>query len=295
MRLRILPSCDWLEKISNKLLYSRVETSCGKNFFTWMGTRPVVHFLEPTMIREAMVNHNQFQKPKRANPLAKLLVTGLLEADGDWWAKHRKITNPAFHVEKLKIHPVKKGAKRGFRITPVSSIWSSKRLRGSYRLRYILSLGLNCMCCNGVVGVEDVMIRSKDYYQIVRLYSSENKKKRGGSEAEPTSGQPSQRLHDLLKMNVAEYEPGITDNEDASAGGGAGSRRTGVVGCVVKQRALMNAAQRDAGTAVGEIDRKLGMIKGISDMKYRLLNWCRQDGWLNGVYVFVKAMKKGRE
>lgn len=75
----------------------------GKNFFTWMGTRPVVHFLEPTMIREALANYNQFQKPKRANPLAKLLATGLIEADGDRWAKHRKIINPAFHVEKLKV------------------------------------------------------------------------------------------------------------------------------------------------------------------------------------------------
>nr|GEY84051.1 cytochrome P450 CYP72A219-like [Tanacetum cinerariifolium] len=55
-----------------------------------MGTRPVVHFLEPTMIREALASYNQFQKPKRANPLAKLLVTGLLEGDGDQWAKHKK-------------------------------------------------------------------------------------------------------------------------------------------------------------------------------------------------------------
>ncbi|KAJ0492877.1 putative 11-oxo-beta-amyrin 30-oxidase [Helianthus annuus] len=70
--------------------------------FTWMGTKPVVHVSEPTMIREVLANYNKYQKLRGGNPLIKLLVRGLIDAEGDQWVKHRKIINPAFHMEKLK-------------------------------------------------------------------------------------------------------------------------------------------------------------------------------------------------
>ncbi|KAC9216385.1 hypothetical protein E3N88_46173 [Mikania micrantha] len=53
------------------------------------------------MIRQILANYNQFQKPRR-NPLTKLLGRGVADVEGDQWVKHRKIINPAFHVEKLK-------------------------------------------------------------------------------------------------------------------------------------------------------------------------------------------------
>ncbi|KAI3516927.1 hypothetical protein L1887_16081 [Cichorium endivia] len=74
----------------------------GKSCFTWMGTKPMVHISEPTMIREILANYYQFQKPRGGNPLTKLLARGLIDAEADQWVKHRKIINPAFHVEKLK-------------------------------------------------------------------------------------------------------------------------------------------------------------------------------------------------
>ncbi|KAI7737129.1 hypothetical protein M8C21_013249 [Ambrosia artemisiifolia] len=77
-------------------------TTLGKHCFTWMGTKPLVHISDPTMIREILANHNKFQKPRGGNPLTKLLARGLLDAEGDQWVKHRKIINPAFHMEKLK-------------------------------------------------------------------------------------------------------------------------------------------------------------------------------------------------
>ncbi|CAI9296483.1 unnamed protein product [Lactuca saligna] len=74
----------------------------GKSCFTWMGTKPLVHISEPTMIREVFANYQQFQKPIEGNPLTKLLVRGLILAEADQWIKNRKIINPAFHAEKLK-------------------------------------------------------------------------------------------------------------------------------------------------------------------------------------------------
>ncbi|XP_076946462.1 cytochrome P450 CYP72A219-like [Bidens hawaiensis] len=77
-------------------------TAYGKNCFTWMGPRPMVHIIEPGMVKEVLANYNQFQKPRGGNPLIKFLVTGIVDAESDRWSKHRKIINPAFHVEKLK-------------------------------------------------------------------------------------------------------------------------------------------------------------------------------------------------
>ncbi|KAF5777977.1 putative secologanin synthase [Helianthus annuus] len=77
-------------------------TAYGKNFFTWMGPTPIVHFSEPALVKEILSNVYQFHKPSGGNPLRKLLETGLVNKDADQWTKHRKIMNPAFHVEKLK-------------------------------------------------------------------------------------------------------------------------------------------------------------------------------------------------
>ncbi|KAK4718483.1 hypothetical protein R3W88_016821 [Solanum pinnatisectum] len=63
----------------------------GKKCFTWMGPRPQVLIMDPELIKEP-----------RGNPLGSLFVQGLVSYEKDKWAKHRKIINPAFHLEKLK-------------------------------------------------------------------------------------------------------------------------------------------------------------------------------------------------
>ncbi|KAJ0662197.1 putative secologanin synthase [Helianthus annuus] len=82
-------------------LYKYLVTS-GKNFFTWIGSTPVVHVSEPSMVREVFANYRKFQKTRGGNPLRNLLAKGLFFAECDRWVKQRKIINPAFHIQELK-------------------------------------------------------------------------------------------------------------------------------------------------------------------------------------------------
>jgi cytochrome P450 len=55
------------------------------------------------LVREVLSNKfGHFEKTKLVR-LARLLVGGLATLDGEQWAKHRRIMNPAFHAEKLKV------------------------------------------------------------------------------------------------------------------------------------------------------------------------------------------------
>ncbi|XP_077227553.1 cytochrome P450 CYP72A616-like isoform X1 [Tasmannia lanceolata] len=74
----------------------------GKMSLAWFGTNPRVNIMDPELIREILLNKfGHYAKPK-PNPLTKSLVPGLVTYEGEKWAKHRRIINPAFHQEKLK-------------------------------------------------------------------------------------------------------------------------------------------------------------------------------------------------
>ncbi|KAG8657836.1 hypothetical protein MANES_03G084000v8 [Manihot esculenta] len=74
----------------------------GKNSFIWIGPVPRVNITNPEHIKEVFAKINEFQKVK-TNPQFQVLAPGLANHEGDKWAKHRKIINPAFHLEKLKM------------------------------------------------------------------------------------------------------------------------------------------------------------------------------------------------
>ncbi|KAK3198499.1 hypothetical protein Dsin_021914 [Dipteronia sinensis] len=74
----------------------------GKKSFIWIGPTPRVTIMKADQIRDIFNRINDFQKVK-GNPLTRLLATGLASYEGEKWAQHRKIINPAFHVEKLKL------------------------------------------------------------------------------------------------------------------------------------------------------------------------------------------------
>lgn len=73
----------------------------GKNSFMWIGPKPRVNIMNPDQIRDVFMKINEYQKA--SHPLLKLIVCGLASHEGEKWAKHRKIINPAFHQEKLKV------------------------------------------------------------------------------------------------------------------------------------------------------------------------------------------------
>ncbi|XP_049374061.1 cytochrome P450 CYP72A219-like [Solanum verrucosum] len=74
----------------------------GKNSFMRLGPYPVVLITDPEHVKEIFTKNYVYLKQNHPNPMTKLLAQGLANIEGDKWAKHRKIINPAFHVEKLK-------------------------------------------------------------------------------------------------------------------------------------------------------------------------------------------------
>jgi cytochrome P450 family 3 subfamily A len=76
----------------------------GKISVTWFGPTPRVIVNDPKLVGEILTNkHGHFRKRKFSNGIVRRLANGLVSHDGEKWAAHRKIINPAFHVEKLKV------------------------------------------------------------------------------------------------------------------------------------------------------------------------------------------------
>jgi hypothetical protein len=62
-----------------------------------------VTILDPESVREILSNKfGHYGKP-RSSRFGKLLANGLVNHQGEKWAKHRRILNPAFHHEKIKV------------------------------------------------------------------------------------------------------------------------------------------------------------------------------------------------
>ena len=74
----------------------------GKVFFMWSGPKPMIVISKPVLLREALPKIQEFQKPK-TNPFIGKLFAGVGNYEGEQWAQHRRMLNPAFHTEKLKV------------------------------------------------------------------------------------------------------------------------------------------------------------------------------------------------
>ncbi|XP_056173401.1 cytochrome P450 72A68-like [Syzygium oleosum] len=97
----------------------------GKLCFTWLGPMPVLNIMDSDMLKEIFARVNDFGKP-HPKAIADILTSGLLNIEGEKWAKHRKIINPAFHYEKLK-HVVTASCSSG---EEMIRIWEKESLAG---------------------------------------------------------------------------------------------------------------------------------------------------------------------
>jgi len=84
-------------------LYNHVQEH-GKTCFSWFGPVPNVTITDPVLVKDLLSNKfGHFEKPQFP-ALTKLLSDGLTSHEGQKWVKHRRILNPAFHLEKLKVY-----------------------------------------------------------------------------------------------------------------------------------------------------------------------------------------------
>ncbi|VAH00039.1 unnamed protein product [Triticum turgidum subsp. durum] len=74
----------------------------GKMSITWFGPVPRVTITKPELVREVLSNKfGHFEKLKFGR-LQRMLHNGMGSHEGEKWARHTRIINPAFHLEKLK-------------------------------------------------------------------------------------------------------------------------------------------------------------------------------------------------
>ncbi|KAI6687120.1 hypothetical protein NL676_023948 [Syzygium grande] len=69
----------------------------GKDSFMWIGPTPRVNITNPEQLKEIFSKIYDYPKPV-IHPLLRSIAH-----EGKKWARHRKIINPAFHMEKLKL------------------------------------------------------------------------------------------------------------------------------------------------------------------------------------------------
>ncbi|XP_020965212.1 cytochrome P450 CYP72A219 isoform X3 [Arachis ipaensis] len=90
----------YVQQNTNK--YVVIDMHAGKNSFLWYGPKPRVTIADPELIKDVLNKIHDFPKP-HSNPLLRLLASGIVSYEGEKWNKHRRIINPAFTSENIKV------------------------------------------------------------------------------------------------------------------------------------------------------------------------------------------------
>ncbi|KDP28356.1 hypothetical protein JCGZ_14127 [Jatropha curcas] len=76
----------------------------GETILYWYGTRPVVCIADPELTKQVLSNKFGFYvKPKCSPAIEALTGKGVAIVNGQEWVTRRRIVNPAFSVDKLKV------------------------------------------------------------------------------------------------------------------------------------------------------------------------------------------------
>lgn len=76
----------------------------GSTFLLWFGPTARLAVADPELIREIFISRADFFDRYESHPLIRQLEgEGLVSLRGEKWAHHRKVLNPTFHMENLKV------------------------------------------------------------------------------------------------------------------------------------------------------------------------------------------------
>lgn len=76
----------------------------GRNFLQWSGVDAQLIITDPEMIKEVLHDRQKnFPKAKLQGHIHRIFGNGLVTAEGERWAKSRRIANFAFHGDSLKV------------------------------------------------------------------------------------------------------------------------------------------------------------------------------------------------
>lgn len=76
----------------------------GETFLYWNGSEAKLCISDMEMVKEVLGDKaGLFPKMKVPPSIVALLGNGLVLVEGDDWLRHRRVLNPAFAIDKLKV------------------------------------------------------------------------------------------------------------------------------------------------------------------------------------------------
>nr|CAD1840098.1 unnamed protein product [Ananas comosus var. bracteatus] len=84
--------------------YTKWISLYGRTFLYWFGPQPRICVTDPEQTKQVLSNKFGFYIKPEPNPIIfALMGKGLVFSEGSDWARHRRVVNPAFAMDKLKM------------------------------------------------------------------------------------------------------------------------------------------------------------------------------------------------